>query len=592
MRINRASDDAAGLALSTRLGAHSRIYNQAIRNVNDGLSALNVAQGALGEMRIITTRLRELSEQSANGTFSSTQRSALNEEAGQLIDEYNRIVRSSSFNNRQLLDGTLSNLSLQLGFGTVSFSIGSEMGNQVGSGTFDSQIVTGSTARAGTIAAGDLNGDGYEDNVTIRVSALNTTTVYIQLSNGDGTFTESTRSLTATNGAAVELADINNDNKLDIVVYGYRDQTTIFRVRSDYMLGNGDGTFGTANFSLLTSIPTTAPTLGDFTLADINGDGNLDLVDSYYENVGGMASVNVRLGNGTGAFTAGTAYSLDMGEPAAYAITAADFNQDNRMDIVFANAGGFLMMNDGSGNLLAESLIENSAFAVDTGDLNGDGISDVVFGGANGTVSYLSSGSGTSPLSQYASTNDGINTLELADINGDGVLDVVTGESTHMGTGDGSFGAAIAHTWPSGAWTLADVNNDGVHDFLTTRGASSGVAALLGLTDTVTTLSPVSIATQADALEALDSFKTLGEKLGKELGSIGSHQSRLQSALGSLYSTRDGYSAAFSRIQDADIAQESASLIRNQILQQTANAVLSQANLLPEIALSLLRQIG
>jgi len=80
-RINRASDDAAGLAIADDLKAKGRIYTQGIRNGNDGISLLNIADSAIDALTGVVTRIRELSEQSANGTYSNQQRAALDAEA-------------------------------------------------------------------------------------------------------------------------------------------------------------------------------------------------------------------------------------------------------------------------------------------------------------------------------------------------------------------------------------------------------------------------------------------------------------------------------------------------------------------------------
>ena len=107
-RINRASDDAAGLAIADSLNAASRVYTQGIRNFSDGLSLLSIAEGALQQLQAITIRQIELAEQAANGVYSTKQRQALNDEANALVDEFNRIVESTSFNGLNVLDGTLS----------------------------------------------------------------------------------------------------------------------------------------------------------------------------------------------------------------------------------------------------------------------------------------------------------------------------------------------------------------------------------------------------------------------------------------------------------------------------------------------------
>src|SRR4051812_31159725 len=84
LRINRPSDDAAGLAISAGLDIDARVFTQGVRNVNDGISLLNIAEGALDELSNVVLRLRELATQSANGALASQQRSALDQEAQDL----------------------------------------------------------------------------------------------------------------------------------------------------------------------------------------------------------------------------------------------------------------------------------------------------------------------------------------------------------------------------------------------------------------------------------------------------------------------------------------------------------------------------
>jgi len=115
LRIVRAKDDAAGLAIADTLRADSRIASVAIRNANDGISLISISDGALNEIGNVLQRMAELSEQSANGTLSSTQRSALQNEFSSLGSEITRIARSTSFNGIQLLSGG-SSVSLQVGF--------------------------------------------------------------------------------------------------------------------------------------------------------------------------------------------------------------------------------------------------------------------------------------------------------------------------------------------------------------------------------------------------------------------------------------------------------------------------------------------
>ncbi|MCE2985286.1 MAG: flagellin, partial [Burkholderiales bacterium] len=108
LRINSARDDAAGLAVSQRLGAQIKSLNQAMRNANDGISMLQTAEGAMDEMQNILTRMKELGTQAANGTIGSTERGFINTELVELRDEMQDIASRTNFNGQNLLTGSLS----------------------------------------------------------------------------------------------------------------------------------------------------------------------------------------------------------------------------------------------------------------------------------------------------------------------------------------------------------------------------------------------------------------------------------------------------------------------------------------------------
>ena len=115
MRINKASDDAAGLAIADSLKADQKIASVAIRNANDGISSIAIADGALSQVSDVLTRLAELAEQSANGVYSTDQRSALQNEFSALGSEIQRIALTTEFNGVKLLSGG-AGITLQVGF--------------------------------------------------------------------------------------------------------------------------------------------------------------------------------------------------------------------------------------------------------------------------------------------------------------------------------------------------------------------------------------------------------------------------------------------------------------------------------------------
>ncbi len=122
LRINRAADDAAGLAISEGLKSDIRALEQASRNASDGISMVQTAEGALDEVSNILLRMKELAEQSLNGTLSDTERGYLDAEYTELSSEINRISDSAEFNGVKLLDGTGgAAVSIQVGINTNAY---------------------------------------------------------------------------------------------------------------------------------------------------------------------------------------------------------------------------------------------------------------------------------------------------------------------------------------------------------------------------------------------------------------------------------------------------------------------------------------
>ncbi|MEW6743089.1 MAG: flagellin [Planctomycetota bacterium] len=120
LRIANASDDAAGLAISERLRAQVRSLEQAKRNASDGISLLQVGEGALIEVSSILVRMRELAVQANNGTVSDADKDTLQQEFGLLMEEIDRIAQSTNFNNVRLFDGSVSVVTFQIGSGTTA----------------------------------------------------------------------------------------------------------------------------------------------------------------------------------------------------------------------------------------------------------------------------------------------------------------------------------------------------------------------------------------------------------------------------------------------------------------------------------------
>lgn len=199
LRINSAKDDAAGMAISSRMTSQINGLNQAARNANDGISLAQTAEGALGQISENLQRMRDLSVQSANGTNSASDRTAIQAEISQLQQEITRVANTTSFNGTALLDGTLNNAQFQVGANanqTINASITSASASSIGSNALASGAATG----LGLVRVGTVN-NTYATNGNANIA---TSTQVLTISGNGQSFNTaaSTSSATATVGTS------------------------------------------------------------------------------------------------------------------------------------------------------------------------------------------------------------------------------------------------------------------------------------------------------------------------------------------------------------------------------------------------------
>ena len=169
-RINSASDDAAGLAIASKLTAQVTGLNQAVRNGNDAIAMLQTADGAMEEVGNMLQRMRELGVQGGTGTISSDDRQALNTEFAALRTEIDRIANNTQWNGDNLLDGTAGS------FGLLTFQVGYEASQTITVNVGDLNLAAGAAAyTAGSTAGGILGAD--LSTIAITTAALSNTQV-------------------------------------------------------------------------------------------------------------------------------------------------------------------------------------------------------------------------------------------------------------------------------------------------------------------------------------------------------------------------------------------------------------------------------
>ncbi len=212
LRINKAGDDAAGLAISEKMRGQIRGLDQAQRNAQDGISLIQTAEGALNETHSILQRMRELSVQASNDTATVDDRKEIQKEVNQLIDEIDRISTDTEFNTQKLLNGSYSNKKFQIGANenqemtlTISAMGAANMGTAgntsatVTIGSYDfatdnANVTIGSTTFALTA---DYTGDGAKLAAELNAAFQNTEGVTVRSSGGTLVF-EGTAAFTVT----------------------------------------------------------------------------------------------------------------------------------------------------------------------------------------------------------------------------------------------------------------------------------------------------------------------------------------------------------------------------------------------------------
>ena len=462
LRINSAKDDAAGLAISTRMSAQVRGLNQAARNANDGISLAQTAEGALGEIGNNLQRLRELSIQSANATNSDSDRASLNAEATQLISEITRVAGATQFNGLNLLDGSFASKDFQVGANanqTISVtSIADARASALGSHVLTTAGTGMNEVKVGDIAT--LVSDVVaETDLTLTTAGGGTTSAIAYAASTAG-------SLTTTGGAREVAAAINS-------------------------AASGIGVSATATNSTTLSALSAAGTVS-FTL---NGQ----------------------------------------------AISAAVTDQNDLSSLVSAING----VQTTSG-VTASFTTSSSKSSITLSTTDGRNI----------------------VLSTYA--NSGVAAGDTVDFGGSTLTEGVAATASAVKTGSVSLSST------KGAISTANANAD--------------VFAIAGVNNSAfTSIAAVSLLTAANSQIAIGALDAALSQINTSRGDLGAYQNRFESTIANLMNVSENVSAAQSRILDADFATETASLTKAQILQQAGLAMLSQANQVPQAALTLLQ---
>ena len=381
---------------------------------------------------------------------------------------------------------------------SASHTISVLLGN--GDGTFQAPVDYDAGPNPRGIAIGDFTGSGIPDIVVTNVGFFfhdqfhPGTTVSVLLGNGDGTFQPPRTFDSGITPTAVAVGDFTGDGRLSIVTAD--DGFTTVPSDLSFLRGNGNGTFQEP-VSLSLGGPGGPSSLA---VADLNGDGHLDIVADAYTSDGGAVSVLLGRGNGTFQNTLTFPVSNNPGFlPGRLAL--GNFSGDGHLDVVVTGGGGsnppvglYLLPGNGDGTFQAPTPIAGTDDVPVVGDFNGDGIDDLAV--ASGSV-IRSGGSVAILLGQPGSffafpskflAGAGATSVQSADFTGNGLNDLVTADSQDntvsvaLANGDGTFQPPVAYAVGQDpeALVLADVTGNGIPDLVVLNVGDRSVSVLLG----------------------------------------------------------------------------------------------------------------
>ena len=644
-KINRAGDDAAGLAISEKMRAQITGLDVAQKNAKDGISLVQTAEGALTEVHDMLNRMVELASQSANGTYDNeTDRANLQKEMDQLLAEIDRIADSSNFNGINLLDGTMqsgADISTKVDFtvdgtlpgvGTVLGSDtvlhntaltagGTEFSIDLHNYTFDN--ATGNTLEiqlgdnttisidgddSGSMTAEDIvakivGGTGVEVNgqtmtagkITINGQDFTVT----DAGNGRLTFKQDKAPATADeeingamnvtiSGAVVTTAAAGSSNYGAITPGATINDT--YDVTFDFT--KADGTAGTQVSTTVTFEATDDAASAAQKLADaLNAESSFsNLFTASVDDTGNLIVTNNTTGEtqlkaGNIGLTAQNTGTAAVTTPAGAATPGTSAGQDYNVsttNITNVTAGGVDRLASTYFDLTKDMVTEGSTITIGNTTYTFTADADALAGGGN--VIDISSGD-LNTIGKNLTAVAGANTtytvgydngrVTVTEVKGQTDFDLTTIEGiekslSFTGAKVTGSGLTLQIGDTSDSWNQLTVDIQDMHV------DSLGIEGL-------------DISEQGSAQAAIDKIKAAINTVSSVRGTLGATQNRLDHTINNLSVMEENIQDAESTIRDTDVAEEMMAYTKNNILVQSAQAMLAQANQVPQGVLQLLQ---
>ena len=562
-RITNAGDDAAGAAISDRMTANIKGIEQSIRNAGDVISMAQVSEGALGEASGILQRIRELSIQSASDVMSATERNYIQTEVSQLLAEFDRVTKDTTFNEINVLDGSFASRTFQIGIKkgeSASVSIGSMRIDQLGSyqtttdmNAADTDLSTGAKMVANASVANHVEADtlsisGQLGTANVTVSAGEDARTIVQ--NINNVFEKTGVDATASTQLKLEgIASTGNSGTVSVSFDLYGSNSSAVKISSSVNLGT---TLGATNFTELR-----------------------DSINAYTAQTGVEAILSpdfsyVYLTNSEG-------YDIKIADLDFDLETSSSLSFSTTTDAI--SAAGQRVLNLTATNDGATPIVQQI------------GVGDLV------------TGVGIKPGTKVASISAGASVtldqdIETAIPNGAAIsfgadrVFKVTGMSEDLQT-SGYQADLFDKDHISGvhdsAIVTGQITMNSSKQFTVSGDITKGLFSTNPGSATLNKLSTVSVKTRQASTDTLVVLDKALDRINLERAKLGAIMSRMEMAIDNLSNVAMNTTASKGRIVDADFALESANLTRAQILQSSATAMIAQASKSMQTVLELLR---
>ncbi len=585
LRINRASDDAAGLTISEGLKSQVGGLTVASRNAQDAVSVLQTAEGSLNEVQSILQRVRDLAVQAGNDSNNKESRDAIQTEVTALSKELTRISESTNFNGTQLLDGTKSALSFQIGANAEASSrievdltkadVGT-VANAIGGGTsvkavttiadgavqlsgvdFDAKTVTGDVniKQAGglsfTASFGAADSNRTDADVlaklqsaaaatggkfTVTADATDASKYTIQskdaslASSATNAITVSTTSAgtVSTSGVAINKATVSGIVTIQ--------QANGASITHDF----GGATSTLTDDQIVTAFNNDTSNVGKFTISKDGTTAGLFTITSANTTLTDASTDGITVSGNTAGAVSTTGTTID---PTVIAATGDD--------LTFAQAG------TGGKTAGYELVTGDSTVATLVTNLNNDADFKLGFLASENT-------SGELVVTSLDSSKNNATTNAIT-VGGAAATSNVSAVSTAALTAFSAAGTAVGSTGPEVPSTGVTTGTNVYEQVSTTANVTTVVAAL-------------DFSSAANAALALTEIDKQITQVSSARAELGANQNRFESVIKNLAVSKENLTAAGSRIRDTDMAEEMVKYTRANILSQAGTAMLAQAN--------------